>query len=291
MTAPTTTPSVIKAYSRHYENFPVASILLPRAYRQAIRAIYAFARSADDIADEGNDTAEQRLSKLKQYEWSLDCLRQERPQAVPAELQPIFSPLFDAVQRYQLPLNLLADLLDAFKQDVTTTRYATYTDLLDYCRRSANPIGRLLLHLYQVATPDTLQKSDAICTALQLINFWQDVAIDWQKSRIYLPQADMRAFGVEEWDIGEQRAHSNWYKLMWFEVKRTRALLLSGAELTQQLPGRAGFELRLVILGGLTILKRLEQEADVFRHRPRLRKSDWLGLCWRACRWSRPLSA
>ena len=272
----------------HYENFPVASLLLPKAYRPAVQALYRFARSADDLADEGEATPEQRLIALKDYEQALTRIEEQTEATLPPALHPVFLPLADVIRRYHLPVPLLRDLLDAFKQDVTTQRYATYTELLDYCRRSANPVGRLILHIHQCATPQHEAWSDAICTALQLINFWQDVGIDWQKNRVYLPQADMRAFGVEEWEIGEARSGQHWHRLMWFQIKRSRALMLSGAPLVHVLPGRVGFELRLVVQGGLRILDKLEANTDVFRHRPVLNKLDWLRLFWRASR-MRPL--
>lgn len=261
----------------HYENFPVASILLPARLRPAVVAIYRFARSADDLADEGDATPSQRLAALSHYEAQLDRL--ERGERFD---DPVFQPLADTIREHRLPFTPFRDLLSAFKQDVGTTRYATYEDLLDYCRRSANPVGTLMLHLYGAATPEQLKQSDAICSALQLINFWQDVAIDWKKQRIYLPQEDMARFGVTEQTIDAGVVTPPWQQLMQFEIDRARALMLSGAPLAKQLPGRLGWELRLVVQGGLRILTRIEKvNGDVFRQRPQLTLVDWIAVGWR----------
>jgi squalene synthase HpnC len=267
----------------HYENFPVASLLLPARLRPAVETIYAFARSADDLADEGDAPAENRLASLSEYEAQLHLIQQGRqPEA------PLFRDLAKVITQYKLPLQPFYDLLSAFKQDVTTIRYADYDSLLDYCRRSANPVGQLMLHLYEAADPQNLRASNAICSALQLINFWQDVAIDWQKNRIYLPLCDMHHFGVPEVSLQENIVDSNWRALMQFEVERARALMLSGAPLALNLPGRIGWELRLIIQGGLRILERLEKvDYDVFRHRPQLGKKDWLLMAWRSMRMNR----
>ena len=186
-------------------------------------------------------------------------------------------------EAFELPVGLFRDLLDAFSQDVGKTRYADFAELSDYCRRSANPVGRLLLCLYGAATPDNLRMSDRICTSLQLINFWQDVAVDWQKQRVYLPQADLERFGVSEACIAEGQVTRQFSALMDFEIQRARTMMLHGAPLARQLPGRLGWELRLVVQGGLAVLDKIEAEAyDVFNHRPVLGKSDWLRLAWRA---------
>ena len=264
----------------HYENFPVASILLPARLRPAVEAIYAFARTADDLADEGDAQAEERLAALTAFEQALD--RIERNQVAQSAL---FQSLESVVHDYKLPLQPLHDLLSAFKQDVVTTRYATFTALLDYCRRSANPVGTLMLHLYGAADERNLRDSDAICSALQLINFWQDVAVDWQKARIYLPQEDLSRFGVRQSHIAAAQVDAAWQALMQFQTDRARAMMLSGAPLAKRLPGRIGWELRLVVQGGLRILERIEKAGhDVFRQRPQLRTGDWLRIIWRAVR-------
>lgn len=267
----------------HYENFPVASLLLPARLRPAVKAIYAFARSADDIADEGDATIEQRLRALCAYEEELDKIAANQTSA-----NPLFSTLSHTVTQYQLPLAPLRDLLSAFKQDVSTTRYDNFDALLDYCRRSANPVGTLMLHLYQATDPDNLRDSDAICSALQLINFWQDIAIDWQKQRIYLPLEDLQHFGIEEEQIAKAVADTRWHTMMQFQITRARNLINSGAPLALRLPGRIGWELRLVIQGGLRILERLEQvQGDIFQRRPTLTRCDWIIIGWRALRMSK----
>lgn len=268
----------------HYENFPVASILLPKKLRPAVEAIYAFARSADDLADEGDATPEQRLAALSAYEAALDRIAQGA-----SDHAPMFARLAQVVHEYQLPLEPLYALLSAFKQDVTVHRYASYDSLLDYCARSANPVGRLMLHLYGEAGEDNLRDSDAICSALQLINFIQDVAIDLHKERIYLPLEDLARYAVLPAALDHPDARPRWRALMKFEVERARALMLSGAPLALRLKGRIGFELRMVVQGGLRILDAIEKvEYDVFRHRPTLGKRDWLAVFWAALRMRRP---
>lgn len=260
----------------HYENFPVASLLLPKAVRRPTEVIYAFARSADDLADEGDAPAGQRLAALDAYAAELD-----RIEAGQACQTPLFALVAEIVARHGLPLGLFRALLSAFRQDVTVGRYATFDDLLDYCRRSANPVGRLMLHLFGCANPRNIQRSDAICTALQLINFWQDVAIDWRKDRVYLPQEDLRRYRVDEAQIAEGRWSPAWAALIDFEIDRARRLMLEGGDLARDLPGRFGWEIRLTVLGGLRILEKLRRvRGDVFRRRPVLTTADWpmLGL-------------
>ncbi len=262
----------------HYENFPVASILLPARLRSAVEAIYLFARSADDLADEGDASPEVRLNALAAYEEELNKI--ERNDTTGSEQ---FQTLAAIINAYGLPLQAFRDLLSAFKQDVTTTRYATNDLLMDYCRRSANPIGRLMLTLYDANQPNNLRDADAICSALQLINFWQDVAVDILKKRIYLPQEDLIHFGVAEFQLETGHTDGAWRTLMRFKVDRARALLLSGASLALRLPGRIGWELRLVIQGGLRILERIEYVSyDVFTQRPQLTLVDWIVILWRA---------
>jgi len=262
----------------HYENFPVASLLVPARLRQPIEVIYRFARSADDIADEGDASPEERLAGLAAYQAELDRIAAgETPQA------PLFIDVASTIKQWQLPIPLFRDLLDAFAQDVVKKRYADYSELLDYCRRSANPVGRLVLHLFGRTQDTHLQQSDAICSALQLINFWQDVAIDWQKDRVYLPQCDLPRFDVSEDDIAAGRWSANWAALMDFEIDRARALMLSGAPLVKVLPGRLGWEIRLTMQGGLRILERLQRaRGDMFRRRPKLGPWDWVVMAARS---------
>lgn len=261
----------------HYENFPVASLLLPAALRPPVQAIYRFARTADDIADEGDDPPAQRLAALAALDAQLDRIEAGDPNDWPD--------LTAAVRAHALPLQLLRDLLSAFSQDVTVKRYADDAALLDYCRRSANPIGRLLLTLFKRTEPALLAQSDAICSALQLINFWQDVAIDWAKERVYLPLSALNAAGVDEAQIGQRRVDDAWRRLMTERVAYARAMLLSGAPLARSLAGRIGWELRLVVQGGLRIAEKIDAAGgDVFRHRPVLGKADWVLMSARALR-------
>ncbi|HWA36418.1 MAG TPA: squalene synthase HpnC [Burkholderiales bacterium] len=263
----------------HYENFPVASLLLPAPLRKPVEAIYRFARSADDIADEGFEAPEARLARLALYQGRLAAISAGE---TPAE--PMFRDLAQAIREHRLPMPLFHDLLDAFCQDVTTKRYATYSEVLDYCRRSANPVGRLLLHLFKRTSEPELRQSDAICTALQLVNFWQDVDVDFtQDDRIYLPREDMARFAVTQLHLLEKTCDGAWVAMMKFQVERTRALMQSGAPLGRALPGRIGLEIRATVAGGLRILEKIEKAGyDVFRRRPVLRALDWPLLLLRA---------
>jgi phytoene synthase len=262
----------------HYENFPVASLLVPAPLREPVKAIYRFARSADDFADEGEDAPPARLAKLEGYRAEL-----RRIEAGEAPATAIFRDLAHVVRQHQLPLELLHDLLDAFTQDVVKSRYASFAEVLDYCRRSANPVGRLLLHLFRRAREAELSRSDAICTSLQLINFWQDVALDWRKGRVYLPQDEMRSFGVSEAHLSDGRCDDAWRALMQFQCERARALMEQGAPLGRTLTGRIGLEIRITIQGGLRILEKLGNVGyDAFRRRPLLAWHDWPLLLWRA---------
>lgn len=264
----------------HYENFPVASFLVPARLRRPIEVIYHFARSADDIADEGDASPDERLAGLAAYQRELDRIEAgETPQGA------LFVSLAEIIRRHALPIQLFRDLLDAFAQDVVKKRYADYPELLDYCRRSANPVGRLVLHLFGRTEPEHLDQSDCICSALQLINFWQDVAVDWKKDRIYIPQTDFPHFHVGEDDIAASRWSANWAALMDFEIDRATALMKRGAPLVKVLPGRLGWEIRLTIQGGLRILERIRQvRGDVFDRRPKLGLVDWAYVIARSFR-------
>jgi squalene synthase HpnC len=256
----------------HYENFPVASLLLPSKLRRPVKLIYRFARAADDIADEGDASADIRLERLNDYRAQL---------AAPRE--PLFRELAAMRHEFALPVSAFMDLLDAFSQDVVKKRYGNYGELLDYCRRSANPVGRLLLALFKQTTELNLRASDAICTALQLTNFWQDIEADYAKGRIYLPRDETLRFGVSERHIAEQRCDAAWHGLMAFQVERTRELFGSGKALGRALTGRIGLEIRATIQGGLRILEKIERvHYDVFRARPVLRGLDWPLLFIRA---------
>ena len=262
----------------HYENFPVASVLLPPRLRPPVALIYRFAREADDFADEGDVPAATRLAQLRRFGDQLRKIeRGERPEI------GWFSELADVIRAHRLPVGLLHDLLSAFSQDVTTGRYANFAAVLDYCRRSADPVGRLLLHLFDCPTPENLRRSDAICSGLQLVNFWQDVELDYAKGRIYLPGDEMTREGVTEAHIRERRCDEAWRSLLKFQVERARRMLLEGAPLGRALPGRIGLEIRATVQGGLRILEKIESARyDVFRQRPVLKWLDWPLLLARA---------
>lgn len=276
----------------HYENFPVASWLCPPHLRAPIAAIYHFARTADDIADEGEATPEQRLDALWDYRAALQACGQAAANGStpPDSAWPqVFAPLCQALVQHRLPLPLLHALLDAFVQDIEKTHdgagYADEVELLDYCSRSANPVGRLLLHLYGVHDDTALTQSDAICSALQLINFWQDLSVDIPRGRYYLTEADRVRFGVPQADILARRQTANATKLIAACADSARALMLKGAPLVHRLPGRAGWELRLVVQGGLRILDRIAAlDHATLIQRPVVRAWDFPLLLWRAAR-------
>ena len=270
----------------HYENFPVASVLCPPELRPAVAAIYHFARTADDLADEGDAPPEQRLADLAAY---LGDLRATcAGTAVSARWPQVFAPLGEVMRGRALPLPLLEDLLSAFAQDVTKQTYADRTELLDYCRRSANPVGRLLLHLYGVSGAAALRQSDAICTALQLANFWQDLGVDTARGRIYIPATDCARHGVAAPELLARRDSAPVRALVRDMTIWARELMHSGAPLVHAIPGRAGWELRLVVQGGLRILEKIEAlDFDTLRTRPTLTALDVPRLVWRAL-WMRP---
>ena len=269
----------------HYENFPVASWLCPARLRAPIAAIYHFARTADDLADEGDADAATRLADLAQMRADLQAMG--RGEAGSGRWPGVFSVLATQWRAHALPLPLLDDLLDAFMQDVRMTRDgATYPDraaVLDYCRRSANPIGRLLLHLYRVSDAAALAQSDAICSALQLINFWQDLGVDLRRQRHYLCDADCAAHGVDRASLQALRFGPAVRALVADEVGWAQALMLEGAPLVHRLPGRIGWELRLVVQGGLRILDHIVAlDHDTLSRRPVIGKRDVLPMAWRA---------
>jgi phytoene synthase len=254
----------------HYENFPVASRLIPRNLRPHICAIYAFARTADDYADEAEHHG-QRLQRLDDWEAGLDRCLEGSPEG------PVFVALEETIDLFGLPDRWLRDLLDAFRQDCRVSRYESWDELLDYCRRSANPVGRMVLHLFGYRDERRGCWSDAICSALQLTNFWQDVAVDWRKDRIYLPAGQRRSHGVSEEDIGSGRAHEGFKEMMRELVERTRRLFDEGRPLPGSVGGRLALELRCVWLGGNRILDKIERaDFDIFRRRPTISRAEWL---------------
>jgi squalene synthase HpnC len=268
----------------HYENFPVASWLCPPRLRPPIRAIYAFARTADDLADEGDAPAAQRLAELAHFRAALTqaC---EGLGGTPARLHPwsaLFGHLERAVREHRLSITLLHDLLDAFEQDVRNPTYANRMELLDYCRRSANPIGRLLLQLYGIEDTAALRQSDAICSGLQLINFWQDLSVDLPRGRNYLPRDDAQRHGIDLADVRALRDSAAMRALVRDLVHWAASLMAEGAPLAWRMPGRGGWELRLVVHGGWRILEKIArmEHASVAR-RPRLHGHELPLLAWR----------
>lgn len=273
----------------HYENFPVASWLCPPRLRPAIAAVYWFARTADDIADEGDAPAAQRLQDLAAYRGDLHAVAAGRPTS--DRWPQVFAPLAPAMRRHDLPWPLLDDLLSAFVQDVEKSRdgagYASLDELLDYCRRSANPVGRILLHLYGVDDAVSLAHSDAVCSALQLANFWQDLSVDIPRGRYYLPARESAAHGVDltrpPQQMPQLRLTPGTRALIRGLVAHARAMMLRGAPLVHRVPGRAGWELRLVVQGGLRMLERIEAlDGATLHSRPTLRKADLATMLWRS---------
>jgi len=260
----------------HYENFPVASLLLPKDKRKHIAVIYAFARQADDFADEAAYEG-RRAELLKDWRRQLDLA------AAGTADHPIFIALADTLATHRLPVQLLHDLISAFEQDVRLASYETFDDVLDYCRLSANPVGRLLLHLFDRREESLMSRSDAICTALQLANFWQDVAVDLDKGRCYIPRQDMARFQVSAQDLARRAVTPAFVELMRFQVGRTRAMFAEGSTLPAEVGGRLGVELKLVVLGGQRVLELIEKAGfDIFTRRPKLTAHDWGRLLVRA---------
>lgn len=267
-----------KMANTHYENFPVASVLLPKKLRPHVAAVYAFARTADDYADEAR-YSEVRMAKLKTWEQKLSDLSEER-----APTHPVFIALAQTLKEFNIPVQYFHDLLTAFKMDVVVSRYKTFDQVLGYCKYSANPVGRIMLHLFGLPVPKLMEYSDSICTGLQLANFWQDVAVDVEKNRVYLPQEDMLKFGYTESFLFEKKYSDQFKRLMAFQVERTEAIFREGKKLLPSLRGRFGFEIRLTWLGGMTILKKIRQaNGNVFDHRPQLTKMDFITLFFKAC--------
>ena len=262
----------------HYENFPVASFILPKALRKPISVIYAFARNADDFADEGDWDVDTRLAKLKDYDDKLDAIANKQ-----AINDPVFVALADVIKQHALPLQLFHDLITAFRLDVTKKRYEDINDVWNYCRYSANPVGRLLLHLTKENSSENLERSDAICSGLQLINFLQDIEQDYvENNRIYIPQTDMVQFQITEEQLEKKISNQAMRELIQQQIKYAREKMLFGEPLGREVSGRFGFQLRIMINGGLRILELLEQQQNDYFSRPRLKKWDWLKMIFRS---------
>ncbi|HEY8974132.1 MAG TPA: squalene synthase HpnC [Burkholderiaceae bacterium] len=265
----------------HYENFPVASWLCPPALRPAVRAIYWFARTADDIADEGDAPAAARQADLAAYRQDLLAALAGQPPS--ARWPAIFGPLAQVIAAHHLPASELLALLDAFEEDTRHAGYADRAALVQYCSRSANPVGRLLLHLHGLADPELQRRSDAVCTALQLVNFWQDLSVDLPRGRDYVPRSDAAAHATTSMDcLREPHAHAS-RALLRELCAWARELMLEGAPIAPAVPGRVGWELRLVVQGGLRILAKIEaMNFASFARRPRLHAADHLLIGLRA---------
>lgn len=262
---------------QHYENFPVGSLLIPKRLRPHVCAIYAFARRADDLADEDFPEPD-RIPALEAWQGLLEKSQHGHVN------HPVFLALRDTIRRFEIPLALLTDLIAAFKMDVRVKRHRSFGDLLDYCRHSANPVGRLILLLFGHRDEDKFLLSDKICTALQLANFWQDVAVDWKKNRIYIPQEDMERFQYSEAELAASAYNARFRNLLAFEVERTEALFREGAPLVDLTGGRLGLELKCVVLGGMGICAKVRQlDYNTLAVRPHFQRSDKLRILMRAC--------
>jgi squalene synthase HpnC len=274
----------------HYENFPVASRLLPAAMRPHVAAVYAFARVADDIADEGTEPAGARQARLRAWQHRLHQAADspKDPTAARSRDDLIFVALGHTMRACELPVALFDDLLSAFGQDITTTRYASWADVLDYCRRSANPVGRLVLRIGGYADNALDRSSDALCTALQLTNFWQDFGRDWRAGRLYVPREVQHACGADESDLRADRFTAPWTCAIDHCLATTKRLFAEGRAVCDEVRGRLRFELRLTWHGGRRILERVEAlRSDLLHRRPSLGANDVAPLLWRAARWPR----
>jgi phytoene synthase len=284
----TATPVVRAAYAHceriargHYENFPVASLLLPADMRPHVAAIYAFARTADDFADLPGRSAEERLALLDGWAAQLAAAAAGHPGS-----EPIFIALADTIGRCDLPVSLLSDLLSAFEQDVRVHRYATWSDLFDYCRRSANPVGRLVLLVAGARDEAAARRSDSVCTALQLTNFWQDFGDDWRNGRLYVPAEEMARHAAREDQLEAASAPPEWRRTLAACVQRTRELFARGRGVSEDVSGRLRMELRATWLGGVRVLDKIEALGyDTLHHRPRLTARDAVAIFARTAWW------
>jgi squalene synthase HpnC len=282
----------LRVARQHYENFPVASRLLPRVLRPHVAAVYSFARMADDFADEGDLTDARRLALLDEWQARLQQAASGRVVQDGSDAAAIFTALAETMRSCHLPAALFEDLLSAFRQDVLVKRYETWADLLDYCARSANPVGRLVLGIAGQRDPGLARLSDAFCTALQLTNFWQDLERDWAKGRLYVPRELTRLAGALDEDFDRREITPAWRSALAEAARRTRALFETARRLPAAVPGRLGWELRATWAGGTRILDRVEAAAfDVFRARPQLTWRDAPALTWTVLAWPRTGSA
>lgn len=261
----------------HYENFPVASLFIPREKRRHVSAIYAFARTADDFADEPGYTPAERVESLNEWEEQLlECYRGSAH-------HPVFVALQETIDRFEIPQYLFQNLLRAFRLDITIHRYETFDDVLEYCSNSANPVGRLVLLLFNYRSETMMEQSDSICTALQLANFWQDVSVDLEKDRIYIPLDDIREFGYSEKELFERKFTREFQDIMVFQVERTQRLFTEGKPLLYEVGKDLAFELKLTWNGGMSVLKKIEKmNFNVLARRPKLSTLDKFKLLFSA---------
>jgi len=269
--------NAIEFATSHYENFPVVSFLISKKSKKHVAIIYKFARQADDIADEGSYSKEDRLNRLNEYESNLN-------NAIAGDYKnPFWQTLSKTILDLNLTHTLFNDLLIAFKRDVIKHRYKDFEEITDYCKYSANPIGRLILELHGIFDEKSKKESDSICTALQLTNFYQDLGLDFLKGRLYIPEEEMQNFGITEIDFEKKQINSNFKKLIKLQVERARELFTIGYSLIDQLPLKLAIEIKWTILGGEEILKNIEQlEYDVLSIRPVLDKKDFIRLLLRS---------
>jgi len=267
----------------HYENFPVASHLLPAPMREAISVIYAFARTADDIADEGSADANTRTEQLNEYLHELDKISANKPID-----SPLFVALADVIKNHQLSISLFADLITAFKQDVVKRRYQSLDEVLQYCQLSANPVGRIVLELNKQNTPENIADSDKICSALQLINFYQDIEQDYlENNRIYLPVEALQSEQLSNKDFYAFFKSSDGQAQLRGLYEFTHSLMTQGSALATRLTGRLGLEIRMTVWGGLKILDKLQQQQNLLS-RPRLKWHDWMVISMKAIARTQP---
>ena len=287
-------PSLTRAYDRcltiardHYENFPVASGLLPAPMRPHIAAVYAFARRADDFADEGERTERERLLLLDNWRQRLhQAARGAATTGGEDDRDLIFAALAHTIRSRELPVELFEDLLSAFRQDVTVHRYHTWAELLDYCRRSANPIGRLVLRIAGYRDPESERAADHVCSALQIANFLQDFQRDWQRGRLYVPEEIYEAYGAREAELGQPHLTSPWRETISDVAQRTRGLFIQGRAVCDAVQGRLKYELRATWLGGTRILDRLERTGyDPVVRRPTIGPADYVPILWKMLTW------
>ena len=285
--APTARPTeaqIVKAYKyceevtrSHYENFPVASRLIPKFYRPHICNIYAFARIADDLADEGTLKPDERLRNLADWGEKLDGCFDGKPEG------PVLTALAETVAKFEIPKSPFVRLLRAFRMDLTQRRFETFKQLRHYCEHSADPIGELVLYVFGCASDRTVSLSNRICTGLQLANFWQDVSVDWARDRIYIPLEDFRRFGYTEDALMQQIADERFSRLMEFEVGRTKRFFEEGRPLINEVASDLRFELTLTWYGGMAILNKIEGDGyNVLTKRPAISSMDKLILLSKA---------